>query len=158
MRRAAPRQHGEARTIATRTIATHTGATHRRHAHRRHAHGATRTGVTRTIVTRAIAIRTIVMRAIAIRAAAIRTIALHAGAALLLCLICAAARADDPVTKSNAIAVLGKPALPPDFPYFPYVNPNAPKGGAVPLAGRHVRQLQPLHPARHRAAGWWVPG
>lgn len=45
------------------------------------------------------------------------------------------ARADDgPVTSTNAIAVLGKPALPPDFPYFPYVNPNAPKGGDVHLA------------------------
>jgi microcin C transport system substrate-binding protein len=54
---------------------------------------------------------------------------------LLLCLACAGARAeDDPVTRSNAIAVLGKPALPPDFPYFPYVNPNAPKGGEVRLA------------------------
>jgi microcin C transport system substrate-binding protein len=54
---------------------------------------------------------------------------------LLLCLVCAGARAeDDPVTKSNAIAVLGKPALPPDFPYFPYVNPDAPKGGEVRVA------------------------
>jgi microcin C transport system substrate-binding protein len=45
------------------------------------------------------------------------------------------AHADDgPVTSSNAFAVLGKPALPPDFPYFPYVNPNAPKGGTVTLA------------------------
>jgi microcin C transport system substrate-binding protein len=41
---------------------------------------------------------------------------------------------DDPVVKSNAIAVLGQPALPPDFPYFPYVNPNAPKGGDVRVA------------------------
>jgi microcin C transport system substrate-binding protein len=41
---------------------------------------------------------------------------------------------DTSVTRSNAIAVLGKPALPPDFPYFPYVNPNAPKGGEVTLA------------------------
>ena len=65
------------------------------------------------------------------RAGAVRC----AVALLLLCLICAGARADDgPVTKSNAIAVLGKPALPPDFPYFPYVNPNAPKGGEVRLA------------------------
>jgi len=24
--------------------------------------------------------------------------------------------------------------LPPDFPYFPYVNPDAPKGGEVTLA------------------------
>ncbi len=30
--------------------------------------------------------------------------------------------------------MLGTPALPPDFPYFPYVNPNAPKGGEVTLA------------------------
>jgi microcin C transport system substrate-binding protein len=42
--------------------------------------------------------------------------------------------ADTPVTRSNAIAVLAKPALPPDFPYFPYVDPNAPKGGDVTLA------------------------
>ncbi len=39
-----------------------------------------------------------------------------------------------PATRSNAFAVLGKPALPPDFPYFPYLNPNAPKGGTVTLA------------------------
>ncbi|HUD62097.1 MAG TPA: extracellular solute-binding protein [Acetobacteraceae bacterium] len=38
------------------------------------------------------------------------------------------------MSRSNAIAVLGKPALPPDFPYFPYVDPNAPKGGDVTLA------------------------
>ena len=36
-------------------------------------------------------------------------------------------------TRSNAFAVLGTPRLPPDFPYFPYVNPNAPKGGQVTL-------------------------
>jgi microcin C transport system substrate-binding protein len=41
---------------------------------------------------------------------------------------------DGPVTRSSAIAILAKPALPPDFPYFPYVNPNAPKGGEVTLA------------------------
>src|SRR5580692_2697001 len=72
----------------------------------------------------------IVGRHIVARAGAVRC----AVALLLLCLICAGARADDGVTKSNAIAVLGKPALPPDFPYFPYVNPNAPKGGEVRLA------------------------
>ena len=38
------------------------------------------------------------------------------------------------VTRSNAITILGTPRLPPDFPYFPYVNPNAPKGGEVRLA------------------------
>jgi len=40
----------------------------------------------------------------------------------------------DPVTRSNAWAILAKPALPPDFPYFPYVNPDAPKGGEVILS------------------------
>lgn len=54
---------------------------------------------------------------------------------LLLGLTATSARADDgPVTRSNAIAILAKPALPADFPYFPYVNPNAPKGGEVTLA------------------------
>ena len=54
---------------------------------------------------------------------------------LLTCFTSLSALADDgPVTRSHAIAVLGKPALPPDFPYFPYVNPNAPKGGEVTLS------------------------
>src|SRR5271157_956465 len=54
---------------------------------------------------------------------------------LLLCAIAMPALADDaPVTRSHAIAVLAKPALPPNFPYFPYVNPGAPKGGNVTLA------------------------
>ncbi len=44
-----------------------------------------------------------------------------------------AAGAEQGVTTSNAIAVLSTPALPPDFPYFPFVNPNAPKGGQVTL-------------------------
>jgi microcin C transport system substrate-binding protein len=38
------------------------------------------------------------------------------------------------VTRSHAIATLGEPALPPDFPHFPYVNPTAPKGGEVALS------------------------
>ena len=62
--------------------------------------------------------------------------------ATLLSLPALRARAADtpPVTRSHAFAVLGTPALPPDFPYFPYVNPNAPKGGTVTLAGdRHLR-------------------
>src|ERR1700728_3418340 len=60
---------------------------------------------------------------------------MRAIALLLLSGLLTPALADDgPVSRSNAIAVLGKPALPPDFPYFPYVNPNAPKGGEVRLA------------------------
>ena len=54
---------------------------------------------------------------------------------LLLGLTTSAAHADDTaVTRSSAIAILAKPQLPPDFPYFPYVNPNAPKGGEVALS------------------------
>ena len=60
---------------------------------------------------------------------------MRAIALLLLLGIATPALADDgPVTRSNAIAILAKPALPPDFPYFPYVDPNAPKGGEVTLA------------------------
>jgi microcin C transport system substrate-binding protein len=60
-----------------------------------------------------------------------RTIALL----LLFGLAATPALADEPaVTRSNAIAVLAKPALPADFPYFPYVNPNTPKGGEVTLS------------------------
>jgi microcin C transport system substrate-binding protein len=54
---------------------------------------------------------------------------------LLLGLTASAAHADDAsVTRSDAIAILAKPQLPPDFPYFPYVDPNAPKGGEVALS------------------------
>ena len=37
-------------------------------------------------------------------------------------------------TRTYAIAALGAPALPADFPYFPWVNPDAPKGGEVALS------------------------
>ncbi len=54
---------------------------------------------------------------------------------LLLLFLPPAAWGDSgPVTRSHALAVLGEPALPPDFPCLPYVNPNAPKGGSVTLA------------------------
>ncbi|MCC7427449.1 MAG: ABC transporter substrate-binding protein [Alphaproteobacteria bacterium] len=35
--------------------------------------------------------------------------------------------------RTHSLSLLGRPALPPDFPHFPYVNPNAPKGGEVTL-------------------------
>lgn len=38
-----------------------------------------------------------------------------------------------PVTRGHGITILGEPALPVDFPHFPYVNPDAPKGGEVAL-------------------------
>ena len=34
----------------------------------------------------------------------------------------------------HAIAMLGEPALPADYTHFPYVNPDAPKGGALRIA------------------------
>jgi microcin C transport system substrate-binding protein len=42
------------------------------------------------------------------------------------------AKAQDPAPV-HGLSLMGKPALPPDFPNFPYVNPNAPKGGEVAL-------------------------
>ncbi len=53
---------------------------------------------------------------------------------LLICTATAAWADDGPITRSHAIAILAKPALPENFPYFPYVNPDAPKGGEVTLA------------------------
>ncbi|HEY6431094.1 MAG TPA: extracellular solute-binding protein [Acetobacteraceae bacterium] len=57
--------------------------------------------------------------------------------ALALSLLCSVARpvvhADEGVTTSIGFTVLGTPALPANFPYFPYVNPNAAKGGQVTL-------------------------
>ncbi len=45
-----------------------------------------------------------------------------------------AGTAADGVTRSHGITILGTPALPADFKNFPYVNPDAPKGGEVVLA------------------------
>jgi microcin C transport system substrate-binding protein len=36
--------------------------------------------------------------------------------------------------RTHGLALVGMPRLPPDFPHFPYVNPDAPKGGEVALA------------------------
>ena len=54
--------------------------------------------------------------------------------ALLLSLTLLTGSALGQTTRSHAITILGTPALPADFPYFPYVNPNAPKGGEVTFA------------------------
>jgi len=58
---------------------------------------------------------------------------------LLLLLLAAPAQAQTPpvppqATRSHALTILGTPALPADFPYFPYVNPQAPKGGEAVFA------------------------
>ncbi len=54
--------------------------------------------------------------------------------ALLLLLLLLASGAQAQTTRSHAITILGTPALPADFPYFPYVNPQAPKGGETVFA------------------------
>lgn len=36
-------------------------------------------------------------------------------------------------TRSHALSLLGEPALPADFTHFPWVNPDAPKGGEIAL-------------------------
>jgi len=46
----------------------------------------------------------------------------------------ALAQGDSAVRPQHAFTVLGTPALPADFKAFPYVNPNAPKGGEIHLA------------------------
>jgi microcin C transport system substrate-binding protein len=79
---------------------------------------------------------------------------------LLIALAPLSALADDgPVTRSSAIAILGKPALPPDFPYFPYVNPNAPKGGDVTLSSVGTYDnFNPFILRGTRRAAWPAPG
>jgi microcin C transport system substrate-binding protein len=37
------------------------------------------------------------------------------------------------VIRTHALSLLGEPALPADFPHFPWANPDAPKGGEVAL-------------------------
>src|SRR5437763_1814903 len=44
------------------------------------------------------------------------------------------AEEEQAVTRAHGLSMLGTPALPPDFPHFPYVNPDAPKGGEIALS------------------------
>ncbi len=55
-------------------------------------------------------------------------------ALLGLALLGSPARADAPMAVSQAVSILGTPALPAGFAHFPFVNPDAPKGGEVRLA------------------------
>ncbi len=52
-----------------------------------------------------------------------------------------AARAQTPV---HGLSLLGAPELPADFPHFPYVNPDAPKGGELVLGA--VGSFDSFHP------------
>ncbi|WP_413727979.1 extracellular solute-binding protein [Sodalis sp. RH19] len=56
--------------------------------------------------------------------------------ALILSVVCLGPRADtiDTINESYAFALLGQPKYPSDFSHFDYVNPAAPKGGAITLA------------------------
>lgn len=53
--------------------------------------------------------------------------------ALILSVVCLGPRADT-INEGYAFALLGEPKYPGDFSHFDYVNPAAPKGGAVTLA------------------------
>ena len=63
-----------------------------------------------------------------------RTIRSLLGAALAIALAAAPAIAGGVGPPAGAIAMHGEAALPPDFDHLPYVNPQAPKGGAINLA------------------------
>jgi microcin C transport system substrate-binding protein len=56
-------------------------------------------------------------------------------ATLLLLLTATAHAADAPTTKAHGIAMHGDLKYGPDFTHFDYVNPDAPKGGELRLAG-----------------------
>src|ERR1700749_3564210 len=51
-----------------------------------------------------------------------------------IALMGSSANADNVGPPAGAISMQGAPALPPDFDHRPYVNPEAPKGGALNLA------------------------
>ena len=60
-----------------------------------------------------------------------------------------AATADgEKVIKTHAIALFGEPALPADFPHYPYVNPDAPKGGEISFGA--VGGFDSYNPFTHR--------
>ncbi|MBL4892650.1 MAG: ABC transporter substrate-binding protein [Rhizobiaceae bacterium] len=59
---------------------------------------------------------------------------------------------------SHALAMHGKPALPPDFKHLPYVNPDAPKGGKITYGVQGTfDSLNPfiLKSMRTTARGMW---
>jgi microcin C transport system substrate-binding protein len=64
-----------------------------------------------------------------------RRVALKAGVAGALAALVSrpfAAFADDSI-ETHGLSSFGDLALPPDFPHFAYVNPNAPTGGLLSL-------------------------
>ena len=87
-------------------------------------------------------------------------VVLLAAAALLALALAAPAHAAEPV-RAHGFTFLGKPALPPDFPHFPYADPAAPKGGDLALSS--VGAYDNFNPFVLRGAaegavvGPWVP-
>ncbi|VDS09172.1 Oligopeptide-binding protein AppA precursor [Paracoccus haematequi] len=59
-----------------------------------------------------------------------------------------AAEGGEKVIKTHAIALFGEPALPADFPHYPYVNPDAPKGGEISFGA--VGGFDSFNPFTHR--------
>ena len=53
---------------------------------------------------------------------------------LFACMVWLALAAPLYAEPRHAIAMQGEPALPADYTHFPYVNPEAPKGGALRTA------------------------
>ncbi|EPC04479.1 hypothetical protein L861_03915 [Litchfieldella anticariensis FP35 = DSM 16096] len=60
-----------------------------------------------------------------------RLAALPLVAMLFLVVMALPAFAQDDVPTVHGLALYDEPALPPDFSHFPYVNPDAPKGGSM---------------------------
>jgi peptide/nickel transport system substrate-binding protein len=83
------------------------------------------------------------------------------GIKLAACLVLAQAGLSAPLSAqdTHGIAMHGKPALPAGFAHFPYVNPEAPKGGDLTLGVNGTfDSLNPLIPKGVPAAGLrgWV--
>ncbi|MDB5532670.1 MAG: hypothetical protein JWO28_985 [Hyphomicrobiales bacterium] len=62
-----------------------------------------------------------------------RTLELAAAATASMALPAGSARAAEDWTETHGLSTFGDLALPADFKYFAYVNPNAPKGGTLRL-------------------------
>jgi microcin C transport system substrate-binding protein len=83
----------------------------------------------------------------------IMTLLRLATAALVACIFCGAAKAEDAPVHHHALSLIGEPKYPADFANFGYVNPDAPKGGVVRMAD--IGSFDSLNPVLYKgeAAG-----